>query len=262
MKIPSVIHQTIADKSKLPAAIDESIRRLKALNPGWTYRIYDDGDIQNFIASNYGDETSSIFNSINPLYGAARADLFRYLLMLKEGGVYLDIKSSCSVPFETLIKEDDELLLSFWRNAPGDKFAGWGKHKGEGVENEFQNWHIICAPRHPMLQAVVDAVLDNLRNYSMLKQGVGKFGVLRTTGPLAYTKAILPLLAQHGHRLFDSDAAGLVYSVMPLDSKKKGHNSIFAKHYTKVKMPIVSSGPQTPLHYLRYKLLRLLGSMP
>ncbi|MEI6210727.1 MAG: glycosyltransferase [bacterium] len=261
MRVPRIIHQTLPDKSNLPAEAARNIANLKSVNPGWRHILYDDRDIHEFIQQSYGREMLAVFESINPLYGPARADLFRYLLSYKIGGVYLDIKSGCQNPFDSFVQEEDALLLSRWRNRRGEIFAGWGVHPADGVESEFQNWHIICAPEHPVMLAVIESVLWNLRHYSMQKYGVGKSGVLRTTGPIAYTKAIQPLLHQHACRIFDSEASGLVYSALPLPGKS-GHKALFKKHYTRVKRPIVSGNRNRFRHHVQYTILRWLRLIP
>ena len=48
----------------------------------------------NYIRREYGESILSCYLRIDPVYGAARADLFRYLLLYRTGGVYLDIKSA------------------------------------------------------------------------------------------------------------------------------------------------------------------------
>ncbi len=259
--IPKTIHQILLDKRHIAPCIVDNIARLQAMNPGWRHVLHDDTSIQQFIGTHYGESVLATYNSINPLYGAARADVFRYLLMLQEGGVYLDVKSGCSQPMDSFIRPDDELLLARWNNQPGECFDGWGMHIDEGVPSELQSWHIVCRPGHPLLKAAVDAVLHNLRTYTMRAKGVGKFGVLRTTGPLAYTKAIEPLLGEHAHRFIDSHAAGLVYAALVLPPGQSSHMGLFKQHYTRVKMPLVSSGPQRPWHYARYKAMRWLGMM-
>jgi mannosyltransferase OCH1-like enzyme len=261
MPIPHTIHQILLGTDHIAPCIADNIARLQALNPGWRHVLHDDADIVRFIRKHYGESVLAAYNSINPLYGAARADFFRYLLMFQEGGVYLDVKSGCARPLDSFIQADDEFLLARWNNQPGECFDGWGMHVDEGVPSELQSWHIICRPSHPLMKAVIDAVLHNLRTYTMRAQGVGKFGVLRTTGPLAYTKAIEPLLGQHAHRFIDSHTAGLVYAALALPPGQTSHMGLFKQHYTRVKMPIVSNGPQRPWHYARYKTLRWLGMM-
>lgn len=253
MQIPRLIHQTLPDKSDIPEAILNNIERLKTNNPGWRHNLYDDKDIHSFIRTHYGKSIHRIYAKINPIYGAARADLFRYLLIAKFGGVYLDIKSGCSQSFDHWLGSEDTLLLSNWRNGKGEAFEGWGIHPEYGVDNEFENWHIISTPNHPLIHAVIDRVLWNLRHYSVDRYGVGRLGVLRTTGPIAYTKAILASLDQHSYRIFDSHACGLLYSA--LDSPDKtDHENLFGRHYTQIEEPIVLSLRDRLINILPFKI--------
>lgn len=261
-QVPKTIHQIfVSDQAPAPC-ITRHIDKLKALNPGWQHVLHTRESVEPYIEKHFDREVLDAYRSINPLYGAARADFFRYLLIYQEGGVYLDVKSGVSRPLDQIIRPDDELLLSHWKNQPGEKFEGWGSHIDDGIASEFQSWHVIARPKHPVLEAVWRAVLRNIQTYSMRAQGVGKFGVLRTTGPLAYTRAILPLLHAHPHRVFDSDAEGLVYSALELGPEQRTHMDLFKQHYTRVKLPLVSTGPQRPWHYARYKAMRLLRLMP
>ncbi|MGI4847771.1 MAG: glycosyltransferase family 32 protein [Janthinobacterium lividum] len=126
--IPKLIHQTFPCKT-LPVTLQKNVENLISLNPGWQHQIYDDHDIKNFVMNAYGAEIYKYFDKINPRYGAAKADLFRYLLLYKYGGVYLDIKSTCLCPFEEFIFPDDRLLLSHWDNESEGPHFGWGKVK-------------------------------------------------------------------------------------------------------------------------------------
>ena len=127
MAIPKVIYQTYTTKD-LPLLLRENVARLKEINPDYHHELYDDTDIEWFIASRYGSDMLRTYRRINPRYGAARADLFRYLLIYKCGGVYLDIKSRTTRPLDEVLHPDDELLLSHWSNQPGEDYAGWGLH--------------------------------------------------------------------------------------------------------------------------------------
>lgn len=238
--IPKIIHQTFYDRA-LPAEIQKNVDKLKGLNPEWEYRFYDDTDIMNFINSNYPPLVSDYFLRLNKSYGAARADLFRYLLMYKCGGVYLDIKSSSTKPFNGIFQPDDRYLLSFWRNRDGEKFEGWGKHDElSDLENgEYQQWHIACAPGHPFLKAVIENVLFNIDKYNPALHGTGKYGVLRLTGPIAYTLAINRLSSKCKCRVVDSQMdLGFEYSVYQSTS----HKGIFKTHYSALTDSVVSLG--------------------
>lgn len=237
MEIPKIIHQTFYDKV-LPPELQKNVDRLKALNPSWEYRFYDDTDIEQFITSNYPRLVWNYFCRIDNTYGAARADLFRYLLMYKCGGVYLDIKSSLSKPLGETIKPTDCYLLSHWNNGTGEQHESWGMYEElVGIaQGEYQQWHIACAPGHPFLKAVIEAVLANIDKYNPALHGVGKYGVLRVTGPIAYTIAINRLLPKQRFRIVDCRAElGFEYSIY----KSTDHQRTFTTHYSALKIPII-----------------------
>jgi len=234
--IPKVVHQTFYTRN-LPPELRQSVAKIQDLNPGWAYRFYDDVDVETFILGNYQPHVLDYFKRINPRYGAARADLFRYLLMYKCGGVYLDIKSCPTRPFDDILRPQDQFLLSFWDNKAGD-FEGWGLHDGVfGDAGEYQQWYIAAAPGHPFLKAVIENVLTNIDRYNPSLHGIGRLGVLRLTGPIAYTSAIAPLLPFHDHRLADCRSElGFKYSVY----EDMEHTATFRSHYTTLTEPVVA----------------------
>lgn len=183
IKIPKIIHQTYKT-NELPDEIQKSVDELKLMNPDYEYRFYNDEDCLNFIKNNYDQETFDLYTSINPNYGSARADFFRYLLMYKVGGVYLDIKSSTTQPLSQTILPTDEYLLTHWEGKDWSDVLNYS-------HGEFQNWHIICKPNHPFLRRTIELVKENIRNYKGEK---GKKSVLFLTGPIVYSRAILESL--------------------------------------------------------------------
>jgi mannosyltransferase OCH1-like enzyme len=236
--IPKIIHQTFYDR-KLPPELQSSVAALRALNPGWEYRFYDDNDIAVFIQGNYPPEVWRYFERIDKRYGAARADLFRYLLMYKVGGVYLDIKSAAVQPLDSGLRVDDKFLLSKWVTADG-AFA-WGNHEElrHIAGGEYQQWYIACASGHPFLKAVVESVLSNIDAYDPVLHGVGKYGVLRVTGPVAYTLAIERIRSSAVFRIADSERElGLNYNVFSGQS----HQTTFKSHYSLQSAPLVRQG--------------------
>ena len=242
-EIPKVIYQTFRTKD-LPPSCRENVSRIQAMNPDWQYQLYDDVDIREFITSNYDDRILHYFNKINPVYGAARADFFRYLLIYKMGGVYLDIKSTTDLPLDEVINKYDSFLLSHWCNGPAQKFEGWGLH-GDLLHidgGEFQQWFIASAPGHPFLKAVIENVIANIDRYNPALHGTGRRGVLRLTGPVAYTLAIFPLLASNKYRYVNSEVdLGLRYTIFSGES----HFELFKSHYSELKEPVVVIGVGT-----------------
>jgi hypothetical protein len=234
--IPRIVHQTYPSKD-LPEALRKNVERLRALNPGWSIRLYDDADIHEFISREYGAAVLDRYLRISPVYGAARADLFRYLLIYRLGGVYLDIKSMADHPLDDILGRDDRFILSQWDNAPEGLHPRWGLHPDlpHVPGGEFQQWFIATVPGHPFIKAVIDHVLHRIDTYNPYRDGVG-LEVVRLTGPVAYTLAIAPLLEHHPHRRVANEAElGLRYSTMNYHA----HHAFFSRHYSKQMIPIV-----------------------
>lgn len=227
--IPKNIYQLISDKNNISKEFKKNIEYIKKLNTNWTHNLYDDKDIIEYIKKNYPQNILDVYNRINPKYGAARADFFRYLLMYNEGGVYLDIKSAMKVSLDKILKPDDEYILSHWECPCQYNLL-------DSEYGEFQQWHIICKPKHPFLKEVIDNVVKNIQNYDVDRDGVGKKGVLKVTGPIVYTKSIIPILSLYKYTIYETQLyIGLIYN----NISKSHINSFSKKHYSKIDELIV-----------------------
>ena len=234
-QIPKLIHQTYMDYAQLPESLQNNIEHLQRLNPTWKYRFYSDEDVDTYIATK-APGAWNIVKRIAPGYTVAKIDVFRYLLLYYEGGVYLDIKSSATRPFDEILADTDRFIVSTW---PLD--LDWGEHAEiPDPHREFQQWFIISARGHPFLKYVIDNVLNNLVRYIPALHGVGKTGVLRLTGPIAFTIPIRRHLARYPHRqVVDHEELGLVYSVFDSHSFKR--EGLFRTHYSELTSPIVET---------------------
>lgn len=261
--IPKIIHQTFPHRNKLTRELTNNIEHIKALNPDWEYRLYDDREIIKFIDENYGRDVLSYYLSINPAYGVAKADLFRYLCLYKCGGVYIDIKGTFTKPLSSVIRPDDRFLLSQWRNKSDEQHEGWGLHPSlQSIDGgEFQQWYIVAIPGHPFLRSVIKSVLQNIASYKPSLHGVGFYGVLTTTGPIAYTLAIAPMLDKHPHRFVDITAdAGFQYSIYDKEHIES-YRKIFKSHYTSIYAPIVKMGFVQELTWNIFYILKYYGGV-
>lgn len=260
--IPPILHQTYPTLA-LPDDLARNIEELKALNGGWEHRLYDDQAIERFIGEHYGPAMLRLFRAIDPSYGAARADLFRYLLVYRLGGVYLDIKSRFRAPIDQVIDRADRFVVAQWINGPGEQHEGYGMHADlAGVAGgEYQQWHVIAAPGSPFLRAVLQQVCGNILRYRPWRDGVGKIAVLRMTGPIAYTCAIDPLLHRYLHRrVRREEVLALDYSIRP----ESQHRDLFGRHYSQSRLPVVRhpgpAGWASSAYYHARELKRRLRS--
>jgi inositol phosphorylceramide mannosyltransferase catalytic subunit len=225
--IPKIIHQTVANKKEMHPAYLQNVDILKRMNPWWEHRLYDDEECRQFIEEN-APEILEYYDSINPEYGPAKSDIFRYVVVYHVGGVYLDIKSTITRPLDEVLLKDDEYILAHW-DEKKNPYAG--RYRELGHVKEFQQWHVIAKKNHPFLKEVLNLVVNKIKNYSV---GVGKPGVLRLTGPIAYTQAIQNVKDQHKYRLVDD--IGLEYSVF---KDKQEHKQYSRNHYSNLRSPIV-----------------------
>ena len=195
---------------------------------------------------------------IAPQYGPARADVLRYALMAKCGGVWLDIKSWWEKPEYHLQKFSPlrPLVLGGW---------GWANQAEEIPEDPFkrgevQNWNLVSAPGHPVWDAVLKAVAANVQQ-ELANQGsnqppmTGKQNVLRLTGPIMLSRVLYPMLVGYPHLLLkNSSEFGFVYDRWGQHQKKQGRLGL---NYSKLKKVPIVRDPKC-----RRSVLTLVSSSP
>jgi len=228
-------------------------------NPNFMQILYTDVTMQIFLKKYYrnhkefGSSVYDAFYKINPVYAAARADLFRYALMYEKGGVYLDIKSAAYNISEIV---HNKFAFSYWN---------WNVFRVSSMivlkswHGEYQQWWFATIPKHPVMRRIIREVIERINSYqyngsyekckymrSALGNGVlsyllflypscVSFDVLRVTGPYAFTHVIrhsnLHPVAPNGDSLF-------IYDFM----KDHRENRSYLEHtYWNVGKPLVLS---------------------
>ena len=92
--------------------IQQSWHQMRKLLGDWSIKIFTDKECSKFIKDNFENNIYAAYERINPCYGAAKADLFRYCVIYKLGGIYIDIKSRIDAKPNEFISPTDELILS------------------------------------------------------------------------------------------------------------------------------------------------------
>ena len=85
--IPKIIHLTHFNRSIIPKKV---WNKFKIFAKDYKVIYYSNQDCIRFITRNYSKEKADIFRKLAT--GAHKADLFRYCVLYKLGGIYLDIK--------------------------------------------------------------------------------------------------------------------------------------------------------------------------
>ena len=167
-KIPKVIYQTWhSPVNNLSESAKNDQLILRKLNPDYDYQYFLDDDIESFVHKNYPGEISECFDRLNLMVG--KVDLWRYLILLKNGGIYLDIDSRTNTSFSKLIKKDDDAVITF------ENYLG---------SNLFAQYALIFNKNHPALKKVVEIVIKNIK-YNKYPNNV-----IDMTGPGAFSQGL------------------------------------------------------------------------
>ena len=143
--IPLDIYQTWKTKD-LPPQMRECVETLKRQNPEFKHHLYDDADCYQFIKDHFDPEVAEAYDALIP--GAYKADLWRYCILYKRGGIYLDIKYCNVGDFKLITLTDREYFV---RDIPSS---------GEGIYNAF----MICLPGNHTLKKGIDRIVENVQN--------------------------------------------------------------------------------------------------
>jgi mannosyltransferase OCH1-like enzyme len=141
--IPKLIHQT-ARTSDLPKDCRPYVEKLRALHPDWTYRLWTDEDNLAFVRREFS-EFAEIFTKLPR--NIMRADVIRYLLMYRLGGLYVDTDYEMIKPFDLT---DRDIVLC-WE---GDPRSGEGKFL---VANSI----FASSPGHAFFKMIIDELRGN-----------------------------------------------------------------------------------------------------
>jgi mannosyltransferase OCH1-like enzyme len=100
--IPKKIFQTHEYKyEELPYWFKQTSMSWRNLNPGWEYVYHDVAQRSKYIKDNSPELYKIYSEAIKP----HQADIWRYLIIKNEGGVYADMDSFCTTPLDYILKE-------------------------------------------------------------------------------------------------------------------------------------------------------------
>ena len=229
-KIPKTLNIALPDVNNIPLAILKNINYHKDKNPNWEVKIYDNHEQEKYILNNF-PEYIKHFKSINEKFIAGRVDLFRYLLMYKEGGVYMDCKSFFNHKIDNFVENENFVCVLNSHMSTKDI---------EGFEmGEISQWVIMTIPKHPIIKKVIKNVIYNIENYDKLihngnelinkicaqdtwfefkpKEKLPSSRLFLTTGPIVYTQTVEPFFKKYRIKLYLANMA--IFRVSPYIGK-------------------------------------------
>lgn len=161
--IPLNIFQTWYTKI-LPKKMDDCVNKIKTSNPAFNHYLYDDNECREFIKNNYDIEILNSYDSLIP--GAYKADLWRYCILYKLGGIYLDVK---------------------YKPVKGFKFINLTEKQHFVIDRDnigIYNALMVSLPNNPFLLKAIKAIVFNVKHRYYGSNN------LEPTGPYLLSKII------------------------------------------------------------------------
>lgn len=188
MAIPKTIYQTYSSWEEVPPIARFHIWNMRRMNPAYEYVFYDDEGIIRFLTEAYEPEVYQLYSKLT--IGAAKADFFRYAVLLKNGGVYVDIDSRVTGKLDKWVLPSDVAVIT--------------KEKNPGM---YVQWALIFDKEHSFLKKTMEKVLDNIRTNRFPNS------VHKTTGPSVFSEAIRECIEEDPdlpHRVYGCDYEGKI----------------------------------------------------
>eukprot|EP01062_Namystynia_karyoxenos_P024921 TRINITY_DN19758_c0_g1_i1.p1 TRINITY_DN19758_c0_g1~~TRINITY_DN19758_c0_g1_i1.p1 ORF type:complete len:952 (+),score=166.79 TRINITY_DN19758_c0_g1_i1:83-2857(+) len=190
---PRVIHQTWID-ANLPGWSRRAFKTWDERNIGYRHHLWTDDQMLLFVRSYY-PWLLDVYTASRPI---ERADIFRYAVLHREGGVYADLDVSCSVPcdawpwqYRTFANPVGLMVgLEIVTGNRADWFKWWSR------KFQMVQWTIAAAPGHPALMSVLTRIERLWRQHGASRFGNRSANVMETTGPGVWTDAVAEHLEQ------------------------------------------------------------------
>ena len=179
--VPLVIYESWKSH-EVPKGMRDNILRLLETNPEFDYYLYSDEECAAFIADNFDKDVLAAFHTLKP--GAYKSDLWRYCILYKLGGVYLDIKYYSTVPLISII---DETPIVFVKDITSIPLTDVLQIRIDGHITEascFYNGFMISPPKNEVFRLCIDDIVQSC------KQRKYKKNPLDVTGPCLLGKIL------------------------------------------------------------------------
>ncbi|KAJ1326553.1 alpha 1,6-mannosyltransferase [Microdochium nivale] len=204
-------------------------------NPGYTYTLLGAEGAESFIKLHYSDQPE-ILDTFNALENPAmRSDFLRYLVLLKEGGVYSDIDTEAIRPVEHWIPEKYRSRAKILAGIEWDQQGG-APSSYFTYPLQLGQWTIASSPGHPVLRQMVDNCVQLGRQKAGGRTMPGSplhftdNEIVNTTGPAAWTRTVWEAIQEAAPNMRNiEDLSGLQHPtlfgdilVLPINSFGSG----------------------------------------
>lgn len=214
LAIPAVVHQ-VWRTGTLGRSHARSLRLLQERNRDFTFHLYLHADADAFMATQFaGEPIAEVYRRAR--FPQMRADIFRYAVLLRRGGVYLDITKYLSQPLADIISGQQGAVVSYERNRmpqpPPPAVADLLELPG----HQLVQWCLIAPPGHPFLQRTLDNIAAAAGRLGSRSVADPKGTIIDLTGPRMLTHSVWQVLAAQPSVAFGQRGIDYGESVYPL----------------------------------------------
>jgi mannosyltransferase OCH1-like enzyme len=174
---PLNIYQTWHN-NKVDPKMKQCIDKLKATNPEFNHYFYNQEQCFSFIKENFPQEVADAYDSLIPY--AYKSDLWRYCVLYKLGGVYLDVKFYTTQSLFGIINKYPEIFV---------KYVPKKILKESYIDKQIQiyNGFMVSPPNNSIFKSMIDAIVKNTKEKNYTE------GPLDITGPMLLANIVMKI---------------------------------------------------------------------
>ena len=187
--------------NKVDLEHDQKYLEFRKKNPEFNFYFYDDIEMDEYMEKNWSHrKIYKIYK--DSIFGASKADIWRYCILYQYGGIYLDFDSSIEFKLST-IPDDVNEVISFEKNkinsqisedyTPDYKFLNnlpQDYRNKIHPENLVIQWLLIYKKNHPILMSAIEEIEKNYEFFLGKKFKSAHMAIVNYTAPVILTKVV------------------------------------------------------------------------
>lgn len=232
------VWQTYSTYDAIPYSIRIARRRMMDANPTWRFVVMSDRDALTFLANLYPD-AARVFLDIRPMYGAVKADVWRYAILHAFGGLYLDMDSYITTPLdEWLVPEAHTFSYSQYNFT--DRMPLWQSMRAPlrpplGSQYKTKNivqWAMAAPKGSPVMKTALELALHRLCHEPNASLFSSEKRIYYASGPDVLLHALwrFPELAQGAFTNGPNFDGHLQFKMQGLPGDYRHHNNTILQH--------------------------------
>ncbi len=187
--------------NKVDLEHDQKYLEFRKKNPEFNFYFYDDIEMDEYMEKNWSHrKIYKIYK--DSIFGASKADIWRYCILYQYGGIYLDFDSSIEFKLSTIPNDVNE-VISFEKNkinsqisedyTPDYKFLNnlpQDYRNKIHPENLVIQWLLIYKKNHPILMSAIEEIEKNYEFFLGKKFKSAHMAIVNYTAPVILTKVV------------------------------------------------------------------------